>query len=247
MLSQRVRDRLLLARSLETSYQPNATISKALAEKTLVMLVGPAAVGKSFLIRHIIEIDSSFNRVPVFTTRDPRPDDEPGIFRNYPHNDESLSSLFDKIEKKEIVQYAIHPTSERLYGTAINDFSGEFNLLATLSSVVTHLQQLPFKQTYVIGLAARPDIWKQRFNVRYPQKNDEQAKRLQEAIASLEWLLAGRQRSVVKWVDNSSEQPDNAIQSVIDIVKYNQQGDAQARHYARQMLESARRAIKRSL
>jgi hypothetical protein len=240
VLSPEVQARLTAARSAERSYRPNEQICAKLHEKTLVMFVGPVAIGKSFLMNHLVKADASFSRVPVFTTRDSRPDDEPGMFRTAPHDDAHVSALLDKIDAREVVQYAVHPT-DRLYGSTINDYPNEFNLLAALSTVVDSLSQLPFKKAVVIGLSVRPDVWTNRLNNRYPQPSSERTKRLQEAVASLDWLLA---KPDMQWVDNTASDPTKAIQSILNIVKYSQQTqDTNATTYARQMRDSIVRIL----
>jgi ABC-type cobalamin/Fe3+-siderophores transport system ATPase subunit len=221
---------------------PNAEIAAQLKEKNLVMFVGPAAVGKSYLMNRIMERDIDFGRVAVFTTREAREDDEPGMFRNIPHDDANLIPLLAKIQRGEVVQYAIHPTSGRIYGTEPGDYPRSFNMLATLSGVVNHLRQLPFQTTHVIGLAVEPDVWLRRFYAR-PMSPEERAKRLQEAIVSLQWLLNPANIPEITWVNNTSEDDSAAVQSVINAVKYNKPGDDTALRVAQAMLERLQKEL----
>jgi len=232
LLSPEVRTRLKTAQLTQASYRPNAEVSVLLKETSLVMLVGPAAISKSFVMNRISEIDKEFQRVPVLTTREPRPDDESGMFRTLAHDDKNVSAILDQIDRGELVQYAIHPTSGRIYATAVEDYAGTFNLLATLSGAVGQLQSLPFKGTHVIGLTAKPETWKYRFKKRYPQPSEEKTKRLREAKTSLKWLLA--QRGII-WIDNSSDD-HTAAQRIIGSVKYNEQSSADSARYARRAL-----------
>jgi hypothetical protein len=236
MLSPQVTARLAEAAARQTNYVPNQTVSSQLREKNLVMFVGPAAVGKSFLMNKIVERDIDFGRVSVFTSRDAREDDEPGMFRYLPHDDEHISQLLDKIDRGEVVQYAVHPTSGRIYGSEITDYAKPFNMLATLSGIVNSLRQLPFETTHVVGLAVDPDIWLQRFNSR-PMAPDDRAKRLGEALGSLQWLLDLAHIQEVTWVNNSSSDESAAVQSVINAVKFNKPGDKLALRMAHSMLE----------
>lgn len=237
MLSAAVNARLILARDNQPRYQPNSLICKQLQEKSIVMCVGPVAVGKSFVMNRVVTIDNDFQRTPVFTTRDARSDDEPGMFRIQPHNDTSVSKILDQIDAGEIVQYAVHPTSGRIYGTTINDYPGKFNLLAMLSGGVSQLQQLPYASTHVIGFATQPQTWKQWLTDRYPVPSDERQKRLKEATVSLEWLL--NNPTSVRWVENSADNPNQAAGLLRSIVKYNQEDSKGAAEYARQMLKTA--------
>jgi len=235
MLSSDVTTRLQQAASRQSSYVPNDTITAQLKEKNLIMFVGPAAVGKSYLMNRIVERDVDFGRVAVFTTREARPDDEPGMFRNIPHDDSHVTQLLDKIEAGEVVQYIVHPTN-RIYGSEITDYAKSFNMLATLSTVVNSLRQLPFQTTHIIGLAVEPDVWLRRFYNR-PMPADERSKRLSEAIVSLQWLLDPAHLQEITWVDNTSEDDSTAVQSVINSVKYNKTGDAATIRTAHAMLE----------
>jgi guanylate kinase len=241
MLSPETQKRLQTAHSAEKTYRPNDTIAATLRKKTLTMIVAPAAAGKTFVINHLEQADKDFGAVSTFSTRDARSDDLPGMFQLYPHDDTSIDDLLDRIDAKEVVSYVIHPTSGRIYGTSIEGYTHTHNVLATLSSVVAQFRQLPFEKTVVIGLAVQPEVWRHRFHTRYPHKNDEYAKRIAEAISSLDWLLAPEQRSLIQWVDNTSDNPDQTIQSVINIVKYNYQGNPVAREYAKEMLAEAMR------
>lgn len=234
MLSSDIQKRLEQAKASETTYRPNEEVCKKLADKTFVMFVSPVAVGKSFLMNHIAENEPEFSRVSVFTTRKPRQDDEPGMFHYIPHDDQHLAALLGQIERGEVVQYVVHPTTGNIYGSALEDHKNIFNMLPTLSITVDLLLTLPFKKIVVIGLAAEPNIWKQRIDARYPIHNAERTKRLEEARVSLDWLLSSPH---VKWVDNTISDTSAARQTVINIVKYNQDGDKIARQHAEEMRE----------
>ncbi len=240
MLSPEVAARLERARAAEKDYQPNDAVASQLAEKTLVMFVAPVAVGKSFLMNRTVETDGDFSRVPVFTTRDPREDVAPGLVRCFPHDVGHVSALLDIIENGEIVQYAVHPTSGRIYGSEITDYPNEYNMLATLSGGVEQLRKLPFKGTSTLGIAVRPDIWLQRLDKRYPEASSERTKRLAEAALSLDWLLADQDATII---DNTASDPNAAVQSIISAVRFDQDSDPNARHY----LEELHRIIKEEL
>lgn len=236
MLSQDTTERLSRASAHQVSYRPNQAIAKELHNKNLVMFVSPVAAGKSYLMNRIVEQDNDFSRVAVFTTREERLDDEPGMFRYHPHDGTSIGQLLDKIEAGEVVQYAIHPTSGRIYGSEITDYKTPFNMLATLSGVVDNLSHLPFATTHVIGLAVMPGVWLERLHARYPTTSDERTKRLKEAIVSLEWLLGNKNQTSITWVDNTSSDTTPAIQSIINAVKYNKYDSSAARTIAIDML-----------
>jgi hypothetical protein len=239
-LSPETQARLAKARINQSSYVPSAEVGDYLSDKALVMVIGPAAIGKSFVMNHLVESDKDFARVPVFTTRDARPDDEPGMFEVHPHDDNSVNAILDKIEARQVVQYAIHPTTGRIYGSTTSHYTRPFNLLATLSTVVGPMRHLPFKNTFAIALSTDSEAWKTWFFERYPEASEERTKRLAEATECLEWALSPDQEQIVRWVYNDPKNPAIATTNIINIVKYNNQGDQTAAKNARLMLELAK-------
>jgi guanylate kinase len=243
MLSAEISARLNKAAIQEQQYVPNTVVAAQLQSKNFVMFVGPVAVGKSFLMNHILGQASDFGRVAVFTTRDARPDDEPGMFRYYPHDNEHIGQLLNKIEAGEAVQYAVHPTSGRIYGSEITDYEKPYSMLATLSGIVNHLRKLPFASTHIVGLAVQPDVWLERLHTRYPVASDERTKRLKEAVNALEWLLDSTNQAHITWVDNTPRDAAPAVQSVINAIKYNTHNSSAAREVAVAMLNRLKEGI----
>jgi hypothetical protein len=215
MLSPEVQNRLDQARAHENDYQPNEVISRQIGAKTIVMVVAPAAMGKSTIMQKAANMSEDFALVPVFSTRNARPDDDPTLFRLSPHDDTHVSQLLDKIDAGEAVQYAVHPTQSIMYGTEATDYPAKYNLLATLSSVVAGMRKLPFKRSVTIGLVTDADHWQQWFTERYPAGHPDRSKRATEAIQSLEWLLADDQ---VLWLHNQPDAHDQTAQSLINLV-----------------------------
>lgn len=187
----------------------------SLANKTLVMIVGPAAIGKSSLMNTVTNQDQEFGRVSGFTTRQPRSNDEPGMYRYI--TDQEASSL---IANNDVVQYAVHPTTNAAYGSQVMDYPKTYNMLDTLSNVVDELRALPFKRTVVISLTANADAWQEWFLARYPRASDERTKRLQEAILSIEWSL-GQTRDHA-WIVNAPEELESTANQLIATVRSGQ-------------------------
>jgi guanylate kinase len=229
--------RLEQAEAEASSYQPAKNITTSIKDKSLVMLVAPAATGKSFVINEIVKQADDFHAMPIFTTRNPRPDDDPRYFRIIPHTEKRLSKLLDDIEARQVVQYVVHPTTKRVYGTTVEDYPGKFNLLATLSGAVSSLQNLPFASTHVIGLTAEPAVWKRWFLTRYPEASEERGKRLKEAILSLEWLI--EHHKAVHWTINRPNAASTVATSIINAVEYNQPPSEDGRQAAKEMLATA--------
>jgi len=201
---------------LESTYLPNKEISKQLREKILVMVVGPPAIGKSSVMSAAVKLHSDFARVSGFTSRKRRPNDEPKLYSYITHDEVGLKPVIKKIERGELVQYAIHPTTHALYATRIEDYKSIYNLLDTLSSVVDSLRKLPFKSTITIGLVSDPETWQSWFLQRYPNKGPERHKRLQEAVLSLEWLLDQPDGSVL-WLENKLGELNQTAQRLVNL------------------------------
>lgn len=224
--------------SLQPTYVPSVETAQTLQHKTLVMLIGPAAVGKSYVIEQTLNADPNFAQVTSFTTREPRADDLPGHIAYIPNTNEALSQLLQTIKLGSLVQYAVHSTTGNIYGTTPRDYTATYNMLPTLSTVVESLSALPFQRTVTICLVAKPETWWQWLNDRYKTDGSERTKRIQEAITSLRWMLSSTNPNI-RFVENSVSNPQRTIEHIINIVKYNQQTDEKAREYAKQMLSLA--------
>lgn len=224
MSSEDLAQRLSKAVAHQTSYRPNDDIAKQMQEKTLVMLVSPAAMGKSYLIKRATLAAPDLSQVSVFTTRGPRPDDDPGMFRSL-LTDKLVSELLDKIENGNVVQYAIHPTHHTIYGSEISDYRSKYNLLAMLSGAVETMRTLPFGSTVTIGLITNPATWHHRFDAKFPPNHPERAKRLQEAVLSLEWLI-DQPNSSLQWLVNDDDQDTTSTEELVQL-SYGQKPELQ--------------------
>lgn len=237
MLSQNTQDRLDNARIVQLQYRPNEEISASLSTKTLVMVVGPTATGKSYLMHQVSGRDVEFSRVKVFTTRPPRNDDQPDAFDYVPHDDHHINEILDRVHRREVVQYMVHPTTGMVYGSLLSGYPGTYNFLETISNVVMVLRLLPFANTSVLGVVVPLEQWQTWFNARYPEPSTDRTKRLQEAVTSLEWLTDTTHESIIRWVINDTTR--DAAGTMIDIVKHQSHGD-DGRETALAMLQWAR-------
>ena len=239
MLTAETEARLEQAKALENNYQPLPEVADQLADKTLIMIVAPACMGKSALIETAAKTNPDFGVVPVFTTRDSRPDDDRAAFRFVPHSDESIAQLLAKIENREVIQYVIHPTLGRIYGTELSDYQKPYNLLATVSTVAQHLRSLPFGRTLVICIVTEPETWKRWLLARYPEPSEERTKRIAEAVQSLEWSLA-QPESDVLWLNNRDGELAVTTERLIGQARGETGSDSEARAIAQQCLELAK-------
>jgi guanylate kinase len=199
-------------RAGQASYRPCDEVAEQLRDKTLLMLVGPTSIGKSTVMNAAVKLDSRLHRVSGFTSREPRANDEPDMYR-YVSTDADYDRLKSDIENGILVQYMIHPMLNTIYGTTIQDYKGEFNMKDTISSSVEEDEQLSFKKCIPIGVIALPDDWVKWFAVRFQPGDPEVTKRLREAEQSLTWLLEHKDQVI--WLQN--DDLDAAAQRLSDI------------------------------
>lgn len=169
--------------------------TESLGDKTLVMIVGPSAIGKSTLMNEMVRLDDDFAYVRSFKTRAPRPGEQ----SNYDFIDRQAAE--DLLSTGQAVTYFEHPTTHDIYGTTGDSYPGRFNLLDTLSGSVDGYRKLPFADTVTISLTAPVDEWRQWFIDRYPTASPEAEKRLAEAALSITWSLEDDQ---VHWITNTA-------------------------------------------
>lgn len=180
-----------------------------LANKTLIMIVGPTAIGKSTLMREVVRLDPRFSYVRAFTTRPQRN----GEKSSYIHLSEvEAQSLKDR---GEALTWIEHPTTHFKYGTVVQSFQTTFNLQDTLASTVQMYRALPFARTMTISLMASVESWQEWLQARFPEMNDDLRKRLQEGKDSIEWSLA--QTIDHHWLVNRPGQLSETARQVIAI------------------------------
>ena len=182
---------------------------ESLKAKTLVMIVGPTAIGKSTLMNETVAHDDEFSYVRSFTTRRKRPDE-------VSHYDFISRNEFEDLRQNgQTITYFEHPTTHDVYGTTAASFPNRYNLLDTLSGSVQSYRDLPFKDTVTVSLTAPIDQWQEWFLGRYPEPNEEAKKRLGEAVLSINWSLSDKQAS---WLNNPKGQVAMTAAKLIDTV-----------------------------
>lgn len=225
------------AKGLQSHYYPRQEVAKTLHNKSLIMLVGPVATGKTRIINQVAALHPEFGPVSTFTTRGQRADDDPRLVHPIPHDDTHIAEILAKIEAGDVVQYAIHPTSGHFYWTEPSDYPYKYNLLATLSGVVASMAKLPFEKTSIVSLVCSPNTWEKWLSSRYPNASDERRKRVKEATQVLEWLLAQNPEDIT-WVENIANHPDQTAQQVVDSIMHNR--GEELREVAYKMLDKAK-------
>lgn len=240
-LSRETRNRIDHFRRYEELYQPNDHVKRLIGARTLHMVVAPAVMGKSLVMNRVAALDERFGRSTTLSTRTPRDDDEPGVFRLLEHTDDNVDALLDKILSGELVQYKFHPTEQTFYGSEATDHPHEHNMLPTLSGAINQLQRVGFKDTMVVGLVAPPTSWQTWFNDRYPEHHPGRVKRLREAEISYNDLLV---RNDVKWLINRDGDADSTAQKLINPADTD--NEAEALDYVHHILQLAHEARRRT-
>lgn len=206
---------------------------ETLRDKTLIMIVGPSAIGKSTLMNEVVSQNSDFSYVRSFTTRSKRPGEE----SHYQFIDRETALALRSSGRT--VTYFEHPTTSDLYGTTSESFPAQYNLLDALSSSVHSYRNLPFNQTITVSLAAQTSEWQQWFLARYPNPSNEALQRLNEAKLSIEWSLNDPE---TYWLVNQADGIEQTATKLISMVT-NQSSQQQVPDEPRQILELIEKGI----
>lgn len=222
-LTPELQERFDRAAATQADYQPSENVRQIIKDKTLVMIVAPAAMGKSYVISRAISANPHFASAISFTTRDPRAGDE-GNMRTIPRDSEHIGILLDLIESGRVVNYTVFPTTGMLYGTDLSSYPGEVNLMPTLANSVETLRRTGFGKCITIGLIAPPETWIEWFNTRFPEPTAEKTARLKEALLSIAWLLQDRS---VRWLINRDGEGDTTARELVAIAEHDAPGNQQ--------------------
>lgn len=239
MLSVETQQKILQLEAAQNNYMPSSEVVAQLGQKVIIMLVGPSCIGKSTLMQAVTQRDDRFSITGSFTSRPPRLDDSGKTYDYIEHIDTELTQLFTQIGQGQVVNYAVHPTTKYVYGSYISQYAKEFNMLDTLASSVEGFRRIPFKECPVVGMAAEPAHWLGWFDSRFPNGHPDRLKRRDEAIQSLEWLIAEPQ-DMLHWVINAPDGLERAAEQVIAIATHQSPGDEAGRSVAEAMLAAAK-------
>ena len=188
-VSERTQERFGIIRDFEHNYDPNDTVRRDLGHISLNPVIGPTAVGKSFVIDELVTLDRKFGKVRSFSTRDPRPDDTPDTMVCLPWDERHIKRICNVIEAGDAVQYAFHPKTGDVYGTTMESYPAEYNLLPALSNSVVAMEALPFRSIRISSLVTTPELWSKWFEQRAFASLSDRKARLSEAALALVWPL----------------------------------------------------------
>ncbi len=168
------------AKERHKTYNPGHEVKRQLARKIIVPLVGPSAVGKSFLTRRVTELDPTFSEMATITTRASRSNDPDHVMSGV-----GMDEFAEMIEAGELVQFEPHPSGS-LYGTTPDCYVGNKIVASILSTGIKNYQKLGFRKVMPMGITAPTDTWSRRLGER--AGGDDFVDRLLEAKEVLKWM-----------------------------------------------------------
>lgn len=219
-------------KTLERSYRPSEEVAKKLAGVILVPVIGPTGIGKSTTIDYVLEHFPGFHRSHSSTSRDIRPGESPDQYDFRPHDETTLQEVLTKVRNQALVQYAVHPTTGRVYWSEIDTYDPPYTMIDAMGSAVEALQQIPFKDIAPVSLACRPEAWEIRSPLRAAAP-EEFKRRVGEAVIGLEWSL---DQPDMAWVDSSSRSVGTVAGEIVGVVTGQQQPDPANRRVGEELL-----------
>ncbi len=163
------------------NYEPNTEVQAAIAQKSIILVIGPAGVGKSFISRRVTETDPSFSELGTISTRPPKPDDP----ENY-RTGVAVEEFAQKVMEGELVQFHRHQFTGELYGSDIASQPTDHIITPALADSVGQFGQVGYRRVIPVGLYAPADQWIERLQ---PRKKDfDYGERLHEALKVLGYL-----------------------------------------------------------
>lgn len=187
--------------AMAQTYVPSQETAEFLPERSLGLIIGPFATGKSTLIDQAIRSDNRFGRAVSFTTRDPRPQENYDQYDFRPHTIEALEGIRRQAKAQELVQLAVHPQTWRVYGSTVATYQRPISLIDVMASAAEPMLRIPFKNHFIVGVVCEPEVHIARSQAVARHDADDIQKRTIEGVQSLDWLL-DRQDEVF-WINNT--------------------------------------------
>lgn len=206
-----LQERLARAAKAQATYRPSDKIVQHLQTITFGAIIGITGIGKSHLIPFVTKQGGpAFSEVGNISSRPKRSSDPPSFRGSQP-----IEVLLDRIERRELVNYVIHP-SGHIYGTDIYSYTTEFVLLPTLTSALEQLQAMNcFKRIVPIGLVTDATDWQKHLNDR--QNDPKIPARMREALECIAWLQAHSHHIPI--IENQTDQEAVTARLIINILQ----------------------------
>ncbi len=201
--------KVALAEKQQDEYRPRPDIRERLGDISITLLIGPTAIGKSHLIKKILELDSQFSESGTITNRPGRETDPNNYITNVP-----LETMLNRIEKQDFVQYGV-VLPEKIYATDLDSYPSSHILLPALASSVDNFKKYGFKKVTPIGVLTSGEEWQERLKER--RGSGDYENRLREAIASIQWLL--QKYPTVPIVENRDGEDEETAREIIELSK----------------------------
>lgn len=215
MISTETEERLRRLLNEQPSYKPSPDILAQIAHKDVWCFVGASCMGKTTIMHALLNLNPGYGEFVVFTSREPRAEDNKARYTYYEHTDQGLAELLDKIEQKRVVQYNINPFSLLVYGSEASGYSHEHNIGDIFASSIDGFRQLGFGSVHVISVVTSYATWLQRFNERFPVGDPRREARRLEAASSLRWSLSQVDVPDHYWILNDTTPNEVAQQLVV--------------------------------
>jgi hypothetical protein len=241
MLSRSVEQRLFAAREQQQAgeYAPNNQVLQRLGNTSLIMFVGPTTIGKSMIINDIIQSENeTYSSARSFTTRPPTDPDMANPYDFIPHTDEGVSTILDKIDAGDLVQYVVHPSTGNISGSEPHHYHTPTTLIDLLPDHVNIMRQLPFKETQTVGIIAPSQHWALWFNERFPAYDQQRRRRIQEAGETLQWI--DTHQSGLSLVENRSHNLTGTVEETLAVIQKEREADPRI---ARELAKTLRNCL----
>ncbi len=213
MISAETESRLLQLQKNESDYLPLPEEAARIAGKRLVCFVGATGMGKSSIMNGLAESNPDYGEFHTIVTRGPRATDKQDHYTYYPHTDEGLAPLLEKMESRRILQYIVIPKSLSIRATEASSYPYLVNLGDIVPSAFITFDRLGFGHIQKISIVTEPDAWKNHLDERFPVGHPDRPARLNEAVTNLGWSLSQTPESGHGRVINGYGKLDRAIQS----------------------------------
>ncbi len=152
---------------------------------SLIVLAGPAGVGKGSIVRQILSTESDFVHSVSATTRPPRPGEVDGIDYHFV----SKAEFEDLIANNELLEYAVVHGSN-YYGTPVKEVTNAEALRKHLIMEIDlqGARQLKARVSNLLTVFVHPPSWEElerRLRGRGTESEDQIQRRLETARAEI--------------------------------------------------------------